>query len=290
MQNDKRDQKHESGSRISRVILLRNILLSILIIFLILLSGLYFLQDTLLFQIKKTTPQEHSDIKQQYSIAEEVSIKTSDNITLSGWFVKNTSAEKSPLVIYFGGNAALASSMLKYSDYFEDRSLLSVNYRGYGMSQGKPSEKNLFADSLLIYDQFSNRDDVDKENIVIMGYSLGSGVATYVAQNRSPRAVILAAPFDSITNVVQAKLSFMPVKPFVKHPFDSLSRASSISSPLLVLMGSEDTLIPNKHSMNLAKNWGGTCKIKIIENKGHNDMTRDQAYLNSIKEFLNDIR
>ena len=111
---------------------------------------------------------------------EEVTLVAADGIRLRGWMVKSAGTP-APLVIYFGGNAEEVSWLAGVADQFAGWSLLLVNFRGYGESEGKPGEKELFEDALLIHDYAKRRPDVSPERIVAMGRSLGSGVAVHLA-------------------------------------------------------------------------------------------------------------
>src|SRR6266508_2915643 len=133
---------------------------------------------------------------------EEVSIVAADGMKLRGWLVKGDGAP-APLVIYFGGNAEEVSWLAEVADHFVGWSLLLVNFRGYGESEGKPGEKELLEDGLVIHDYAKRRPDVNSERIVAMGRSLGSGVAVHLAAHRPLRGVILVSPYDSIVEVAK---------------------------------------------------------------------------------------
>src|SRR5438309_4536398 len=125
---------------------------------------------------------------------EEVDIVAEDGVKLRGWLVKGEGTP-APLVIYLGGNAEEVSWLVDLADQFAGWSLLLVNFRGYGESEGKPGEKELLDDGLVIYDHAKRRPDVDPQRVVAMGRSLGSGVAVPLAAHRPLRGVILVAPY-----------------------------------------------------------------------------------------------
>ena len=179
---------------------------------LVLYPFLYFYQDKLIFIPQKKDYERLSWVKQEYPHAEEVRITTPDNVILHGWYVKNSLEEKSPLLIYFGGNAEEVSTHVRELNYFEGWSLLLVNYRGYGLSEGSPSEKNFCNDAILLYDTFSKRADIDSKRIVVFGRSLGTGVAIYLASQRpSIKGVILVSPFDSVRSKEKKMYPYVPV-------------------------------------------------------------------------------
>jgi len=217
---------------------------------------------------------------------ENIDIKTKDSIKIKGWFVKNSKAQKSPLIIYFGGNAEEVSNLIEKADKFNEWSLSLINYRGYGQSEGKPNEKSLFEDAISIYDYFSKRNDIDTNRIILMGRSLGSGVAVYLAQNRPVNALILVTPYDSMTSVAQEKVPILPVPLILKNRFDSLSRVTSIKIPMLALVAEKDSTIPPNHAKRLVEKWGGKYILKIIEGEDHNSISSNDEYWKNIKEFL----
>lgn len=262
------------------------LILGILVIPLVLYPFLYFAQEQLLFFPPKINNKMLNEIKKLYPNVEEIRIETPDHVILHGWFVKNSTAKKSPLLIYFGGNAEEVSGEITEFDQFKEWSLLLINYRGYGLSQGKPSEKNLFNDAVLVYDIFSKRADIDKERIVAIGRSLGTGVAVYLASQRAIKAAILITPYDSIKNLAQELYPYVPVSWLLKHHFDSKALAPAIKIPMLALIAQNDQTIPPSHAFALVEAWGGTVYQKIIPDIDHDNITLGRGYWESIKRFL----
>lgn len=119
-----------------------------------------------------------------------------------------------------------------------------------------------------------------------MGRSIGTGVATFLAEKRYASSVILVSPFDSLVSVAKEKCPILPVSLILKDKFDSLSRAPLIKSPLLILIGNKDILIPEGHSKKLGDSWGGKVKIEEIVGAGHNSIDDGVEYWNKIYEFL----
>jgi len=246
---------------------------------------LYFRQDSMLFHPRPLKQSNQQWIFDNYPNS-EISISTAEGITLKGWLLKRPSTEKQPLVIYFGGNSEEVSRVAHDFKKFTDYAFLLINYRGFGESDGHPSQNNLFNDALAIYDHISQREDIDKQRIMVMGRSLGTGVAVHLAAHRTLQGVILVSPYDSITHVAQNRFPVIPVSLLIKHPFDSISLAPSINTPMLSLVAQQDTLIPPQHSYNLAKQWGGAYKIQLIDSADHLDIPNDDMYWNTINQFL----
>jgi pimeloyl-ACP methyl ester carboxylesterase len=220
---------------------------------------------------------------------EEVTIATADGAALRGWLVKGALAP-APLVIYFGGNAEEVSWLAEVAGDFAGWSLLLVNYRGYGESEGKPGEKALLADALAVYDFARRHQDVDPERIVAMGRSLGSGVAVYLATERPLRGVILVSPYDSLVEVGRRHYPFLPISLLLRHRFDSIARAPRIDTPLLCLVARGDRIIPTGHSRALFAAWRGGKIWREIPNADHDSIASEPEYWRSIALFLRSAR
>jgi len=254
---------------------------------LLLYPFLYFYQERLLFIPIKKQPEQLSWVKKEYPHVEELQIKTPDNVTLHGWYLKNSPKQQSPLFIYFGGNAEEVSKRMRSVEYLKGWSWLVVNYRGYGLSEGSPSEKHLFQDAVLVYDTFAQRADIDNNNIVAFGRSLGTGVAVHLASQRPLKGVILVSPYDSIRNIAQEIYPYVPVSLLLKHHFDALALAPSIKVPMLAVMSEHDQVITYSHSVALIEAWGGMTHETIIPNTVHNNVGIGEGYWESISAFLN---
>ena len=216
---------------------------------------------------------------------EEVSLVTADKVTLRGWLVKAASTQTpAPMLIYFGGNAEEVSWLASTAGLYAGWSLLLVNYRGYGGSEGKPGEAELFADALQIYDYAASR--AQGGRVALMGRSLGSGVAVYLAAQRPVAGVILVSPYDSIESVARGIYPYLPIGLMLKHRFDSMSRAPGIKAPLLCLVASADRVIPRPHSERLYAAWGGTKQWREIGPADHDSLAGEPDYWNAIASFL----
>jgi uncharacterized protein len=251
----------------------------------LLYATLYLVQNSLLFHPRRLQTHIQQWIAQTYPHS-ELTIPSTSGIQLHGWLIKPIFQEKPPLVIYFGGNAEEVSGMAYHAERFDGWAILLINYQGYGLSEGKPTEKNLLSDALAIFDTIIQRQDVDTQHIVAMGRSLGTGVAVHLAAHRPITGVILVTPYDSITQVAQRHFPFVPVALLLKHPFNSQTLAPSITKPMLALVGPQDTLIPPAHAYRLVEKWAGASEIKLIENTNHDNISDTEIYWETIRHFL----
>jgi pimeloyl-ACP methyl ester carboxylesterase len=220
---------------------------------------------------------------------EEVTVVASDGARLRGWMVRGKGTP-APLVIYFGGNAEEVSWLAGIADRFAGWSLLLLNFRGYGDSEGKPGEKALLEDGLSIHDYASKRPDVDAARIVAMGRSLGSGVAVHLAAHRPLRGVILVSPYDSVVEVAKRHYPFLPVSLLLRHRFNSLALAPQIETPLLCLAATQDRIIPPVHSRALFEAWRGEKTWREVPRSDHDSIAGEPEYWRSVAEFLRERR
>jgi pimeloyl-ACP methyl ester carboxylesterase len=246
-------------------------------------ATMYLAQDSLLF-----FPQPLVGPPRVVRPAEPLEFEREEGVKLRGWLVKAAEA-RAPLVIFYGGNAEELSWQMT-EPWPADWSLALVNYRGYGESDGNPSEAALFGDALAVFDVLARRPDVNPARIVLVGRSLGSGIAVYVAAERPVAAVLLISPYDSMTALGQRHYPWLPVGLLLKHPFDSASRAPRIGVPLLAIAGGRDRIIPPAHSRKLVEAWGGPKRFVELGDADHNDLSGAPQFWPAIDGFLREIR
>ena len=176
--------------------------------------------------------------------------------------------------------------MLEFGAVFAGWGLGLVNYRGYGLSGGHPTERALLADAVAIYDHFIGQPNVDPARVVIIGRSLGSGVASYLASQRPASGVLLITPFDSITEVAQDFYPFLPVRLILGNLYDSAALAPKLTMPLRMIVAGRDEVIAARHSERLFTLWAGPKEQVTIASAGHNDLQGHREYWQAIQEFL----
>lgn len=259
--------------------------------YLILFVLVFFFQDTIANRANAFFQPRPITLEQSEAVVaadvEAIELATPDGAMLRGWLVKNSQAARAPLVIFFNGSGSESSEMIPYVRELSGWTVALINYRGFGTSTGTPSQAHAFADATLIYDALSQRPDVDSDRIVAMGYSLGTGVAVYLSAQRPTAATVLAAPYDRMTLIgLKDSPLFAPLSGIMKPYFDSLSRVPTIRSPLLVLIGADDTAVPPALSQRLASNWGGQTTVKIYEGENHGLLLHENSSWSDIAKFL----
>ena len=155
--------------------------------------------------------------------------------------------------------------------------------RDSGGSSGSPSERGLYSDSLALYDQVV----ANHESISLIGRSLGSGVATYLASERQVSHLALITPYDSIKSVAQAHVPIYPIGLLIKDRYDSIEKAPRVSAPVLIVMAELDSVIPNSHSIKLSESFkDGQVSTINIKGADHNNLSVDLAYYSRLKQFF----
>ncbi len=259
------------------------------IVILVLYAGicalLYFNQDALLFHPQPNSKQEVADILKSYPEFDTLTFIMKDGNRTCGYISKDTIKEKLPLVLYFGGNAEEVSHLAEKYKYFPNTIMVLMNYRSFGLSQGTISEKSMFSDALEIYDKLMANPEVDANNVIVMGRSMGTGVATYVSSQRKTNATVLITPYESIIDVAQEKYTFVPISWFIKHPFKSKEYAASITTPVLSLIAKNDQVIPPHHAHNLMEAWKGNTEVFEV-NEDHSTIMKNEEVWKKIEEFV----
>lgn len=246
---------------------------------------LYCYQDDLLFHPQHKSVAEINEHIKDHPNATISYYTMSDGTVVSGLELLDTSKEKKPLIIYFGGNAEEVSHMVNYKTYFKGYNLAFINYRGFGLSTGKPSEKTLFSDAIEVFDKIKKIENVDTNYIYIIGRSIGTGVATYLSSKRHVKFTVLITPYESMIKVAQEKYPIFPIKLLIKHPFNSEEYAKTIATPMLAIIAKNDEVIPPHHAHALLKKWEGTSWFYEF-NDDHNSIMVDEEVWQKIMEFI----
>ena len=243
---------------------------SIVFIYLSVALLLFLLQRNLLYYPSPDTEHEYDVV--QYEV---------DDVSLN---VIILNQGKDNAVLYFGGNAeAVVGNAYFFNKVLPDRTVYLVNYRGYGGSSGKPTEANLYADAEYVYDQIKT----DHNRIAVIGRSLGTGVATYLASIRSIDKMILVTPYDSIQAIAEQQYPVFPINLLLKDKYDSLSRVDRITAKTFVLLAEHDVVIPYENSRRLIEAFPASqINVKVIKGTGHNSISSKPEYYDLIQLFM----
>lgn len=257
--------------------LLLQIFLYVAIFYVLCAIFMYLRQDSMLFYPTMARHEGNNDVKVvDYRLGR-------GSVTLRGWLV-NPGFVKEKLLIYYGGNAEdVFFNVDEYKGV--QAAALFVAYRGYGPSSGRPGEAELFADALAVIDDMLAR--YSPEQVFLIGRSLGSGVACYVASRREVQGAILVTPFDSIENVAKSHYPWLPVGLFLRHRFASLDYLRDIRCPLLVLYGGQDRVISPARTENLIRHIRGEKEVVHLQAADHGTIEMYPAYWEAVLRFIN---
>jgi len=223
---------------------------------------------------------------------EDVTFQTEDGLNLHGWFVQGE--KDRPVVLFCHGNAGNISHRINNLGYFRQLglSVLIFDYRGYGRSEGSPSEEGLYRDGRAALAWLKSRGWA-KNRTVYFGRSLGAGIALQLAIEVPPAGLVLETPFTSLAAMGR---HHYPILQFflgwlLNDRYDNLSKIASLRSPLLIFQGDRDTIVPEKMARALFEKAGEPKEFHLIQGADHND-TYDvggEAYWEVWKEFLEGI-
>lgn len=200
---------------------------------------------------------------------EELRVTTSDGVRLHGWWIQSGGHL---VVLLFHGNAGNVSHRLDRAKLFAERlgvDLFLVDWRGYGLSEGKPSEAGLYRDGLAIYDA-ARECGFSPERIVLLGESLGAAVALEVALARPVAAVALETPFLSVPALARRHYPFVPAF-LVRSKFDAESTIRRVAAPKLIVAAERDEIVPLSHARRLFEVAEAPKELFVVPGAGHND-------------------
>lgn len=206
---------------------------------------------------------------------EEILYRTSDGLDLMAGY--KPARGGMPTIVYFHGNGADWQSSVIATDRLTPAGygVLAAEYRGYRGNPGSPSEEGLYADGRAAL-AFLKARGVSSNEMVLIGNSIGSGVAKQMAIEIDARAIILISPFASLPQVASEKLWWLPVDLLLHDRFNNIAKIPQVSAPILLLHGDADDLIPHHHSEQLAR-ANPAAELIIFPGAGHDLAWNDEA-------------
>jgi fermentation-respiration switch protein FrsA (DUF1100 family) len=224
---------------------------------------------------------------------EEVRFTTSDGLRLSGWFLPAASAHPGPAVLVANGNAGNRAHRAPLAEALREAgaSVLLFDYRGFGGNPGTPSEKGLRRDALAALDYLTGRPEVDPDRIVYFGESIGAAVVVGLATERPPAGLILRSPFVSLTEVGRLHYPWLPVRLLLKDRYEVAEDVARVKSPVLVVAGEKDGIVPVEQSRAVYDAAAGTKRFLLVEDAGHNDpaLFVGDELMREVHRFLGEV-
>ncbi|MCY7354335.1 MAG: alpha/beta hydrolase [Lysobacter sp.] len=205
-----------------------------------------------------------------------------NGVMLNGWLVN---IGQPGAIIYFGGNAERIENMRdEFAKWFPQSSIYLVPYRGYGASEGAPTEEALFSDALAVFDQVQARQQ--GASIVVIGRSLGSGVASYVASQRPVARLALITPFDSMASVAQSHYPWLPMRLLMKDRYETTRYLSKYTGPVLVVRAGRDEIVPAASTERLIASMARPPQVVDLPDADHNSIDADPTYRKALTAFV----
>lgn len=259
------------------------ILLVILGVYFVISIILYFFQDLFLFKPEKLPKEFQFYYENQQT--EEYNIETRDGAIINGLRFK--AKDPKGVVFYLKGNSKSIKGWGKFAVDFTRHGydVIMVDYRGFGKSTGRRTQKNIKRDMQLIYDKIKEK--VSEKYIILYGRSLGSGFATKLASMNNPRMLILDAPYYSLSKVAKKFIPFMPLSLLIKFPMPTYKWLKYVNCPIHIIHGTDDRLIPYKTSVKLSKIKPKSTTLHSVIGGGHKDLNTFESYHKMLSEIIN---
>ncbi|QAY79096.1 alpha/beta hydrolase [Sphingosinicella sp. BN140058] len=250
------------------------LLLAPVFLYFIIVLAMFLFQDRLLF------PAAMVGGARMPPGAELLRLQAASGETLHGLHLPaagGPAAAGSPLLLGFGGNGWNAAAAAEYLHaLYPDHDVVVFHYRGYAPSTGRAGAAALTADSLLVHDEVARR--FPGRPIVAIGFSVGTGVAAYLASRRNLAGLILVTPFDSLRDVAATQYPWLPVRLLFRHPMPSAEWLRGRRLPVAILAGGSDTLVRPECTDALRKAVPNLVFDRTIAGAGHNDIYQRSAF------------
>jgi fermentation-respiration switch protein FrsA (DUF1100 family) len=251
---------------------------------LVVLVTVYFKQDGMFYFPEKDIWQTPKDISLGY---EEIYFTTKDKITISGWYIP--AENEKGVILFCHGNAGNISHRLDSIKIFNslNLSVLIFDYRGYGKSEGKPSESGTYLDAEAAWDYLVDVKQKSPEKIILFGRSLGGAVAAEIALRKNPAGLIIESSFTSVPDIGKKFYPLLPIKLISKFRYSTIDKIGLIKCPKLIIHSPEDEIIPFEHGKHLYEKASSPKEFLEIKG-GHNEgfLISGNTYNAGLKRFL----
>ena len=217
---------------------------------------------------------------------EDAEFTAADGTRLHGWYLPRDDSRGAVLFCHGNaGNITHREEILRRLHHVTKVSVLIFDYRGYGRSQGKPSEAGVLADARAARDWLARRENLPPERLILMGESLGGAVAVHLAAEGPARGLILESTFTSLPDVAAHHFPWVPVRLLMRTRLDALSKIKDYRGPLLQCHGDQDTIVPYELGRRLFEAANEPKQFITFAGGDHNDL-RDVSYYEKLGEFV----
>ena len=260
------------------------VIIGIIVVYVSVLILLFIFQRSLMYH-----PEENNYSGDKLEVeVERVKIVTQDNISLLGWFHKKD-LKNFKTIVYFHGNAGKLENRIHKLNHFKDLDVnfLIIAWRGFSSNKGKPSEKGLYIDANSSISWLKKLGLTEKD-IILYGESLGTGVATEIAQSNNYAGLVLETPFTSMVEAAKNFYPYIPVSILLKDKYDNQNKIKNINTPVLVMHGEVDQIVPF---------WMGKKIYEIANQPKYSYFTKfddhmmeyDEKLVSALKTFIKSL-
>jgi uncharacterized protein len=219
-------------------------------------------------------------------LVQDAHFAASDGTKLHGWYARHSQPRAHALLLHGNaGNVTILADTLRILNQRHGLAVLALDYRGYGKSEGTPSEQGILQDGRAARKWLAQNEGIAEKDVVLMGQSLGGGVAIDMAATDGARGLVLACTFTSIPAVAQHHISWLPMNWLLTTKMNSLEKIKNYQGPLLLVHGDADEVIPYQHGLDLYKAAPGPKKMITNPGGKHNDPL-PEAYRQALDEFI----
>ena len=260
------------------------LLIAIALVYLAVVISIYFYQRKLLYH-----PNENNYFGDKLAVdVENVKIQTLDGLSLNGWFYEKDLQNLKTLV-FFHGNAGTLDNRIYKLNHFRDIDInfLIIAWRGFSGNEGKPTEEGLYIDGRSTVNWIINK-GVKEENIILYGESLGTGIATEIAQNKKYGGLILETPFTSMVAAAKNFYPYLPVSILLKDRYENDKKIENINMPIMVLHGKKDTIVPFAMGQKIFE-ISKEPKYSYFTEYDNHMMEYDEQLITALKRFFTSL-
>jgi uncharacterized protein len=250
-------------------------------LYIILCGLLYFFQEKLIFFPQKLDKNYKFEFRQKF---EEITINTTDNKRVNGLLF--TTDRSKGLIFYLHGNAGCLKSWGEVAKTYIDLNydIFILDYRSYGKSEGEINgQEQLFQDNQTVYNELKKK--YSEDNIIVLGYSIGTGLASKLASTNNPKMLILQAPYYNLTDLMKHTYFFVPTF-LLKYKFATNEYLKNCKMPVTIFHGKDDKVIYYGSSLKLKEEFKPRDTLITLNEQGHNGMTDNEDYKTELKKLL----
>ncbi len=219
-------------------------------------------------------PDKYIDEPAAYGLKDfrRLRLTDADGTHVEAWFHK--AREGFPTIVYLHGNGGNLGTRTHFIGLLvkEGFGLLGLDYRGYGASEGHPSEAGFYQDARAAIDYAGKSLSLPPGKLILYGESIGTGVAVQMATEYKVSGVVLQSPYTSLLTLGQASYPWLPVKYLQLDKFDSLDKIKNVHAPLLIIHGERDSIVPVGHGKAMFEQANGPKDVVYFPDKGHVDL------------------